>query len=350
MFVEEKVEFGKVWIAVACLVGAFASSQGAEGDSPLTVSCSWAAEVDERDFATFQLKIRNHSERDVWLIRGKKDGPDFVFQTGTSEGIWNFPEGGYGNSSTDEMVKLEPGQEAQVESSFRLFSISKLRIFLPYARSNDRMAFEGRSSMAHVEELDVPDLSREAGDEPIIRLFPWASGKGAANVWEDHHLAKGATTSLQIEKMFGKDSGNLDVPGRANELALQYVIGFNHLGPVLLHLHFDPETKVLRDWGISKAICGFCPHIFSHDGDWRLEGKMLAGRVGVKAEGADWLLLPRLKEQDGKLLVKVANLAPEIDYIRNPVLYSTVLAEGEELDVTQDGAPQIWQPHKEIRC
>jgi hypothetical protein len=113
---------------------------------------------------------------------------------------------------------------------------------------------------------------------------------------------------------------------------------------------FD-RNRVLTTTGAmmpSLAICGFCPHVYSHDGAWRLEGKLLAGCVDARREGVDSLLLPRAAARDGHVRVKLANLAPEVEYIDEVLLCAVPLRDGDELDVGADGRPYVWTPAAEI--
>ncbi len=106
---------------------------------------------------------------------------------------------------------------------------------------------------------------------------------------------------------------------------------------------FDPETGILQDWQISDWICGYCPHILASDGEWRLEGKMLAGRVGATREGPDTLLLPRLVPRGQALRIRLANWAPEIEYIDQVQLGVVPCDSGCEVDVDCEGEPYVWK-------
>jgi len=139
----------------------------------------------------------------------------------------------------------------------------------------------------------------------------------------------------------------LDRPDRDNVISLQFPIPNYHLYTHLV-LHFDRETKKLIQTEVSFAICGFCPHVYALDGNWRLEGKMLAGCVGSDNSGTDTLLLPRLRAENGTLRVKVANLAPEVEHLRDLTLGSVPLQAGEELDIDSEGNPAVWTPAQEF--
>lgn len=162
-------------------------------------------------------------------------------------------------------------------------------------------------------------------------------------------LVKGSTTQAQVTRLFGRSFENLDRPERDAITSIEYVLG-GAGASVSIVLDFEGARPVLSDWSLSYAICGFCPHVYADDGSWRLEGKMLAGCIGAENEGADTLLLPRLKPQKGRLRVKLANLAPEVEYIDVVQLGVVDLDVGEELDVDTQGQPVAWRPVREARA
>jgi len=88
--------------------------------------------------------------------------------------------------------------------------------------------------------------------------------------------------------------------------------------------------------------------VFAFDGRWRLEGKMLAGCVGELRTGTDTLLLPRLTDRGGSLFVRLANLAPETDYVTHASLAAVPLSGDEELDISVTGGLVAWRPQREI--
>ncbi len=106
---------------------------------------------------------------------------------------------------------------------------------------------------------------------------------------------------------------------------------------------FDPETGILQDWQISDWICGYCPHVLASDGEWRLEGKMLAGRVGATREGPDTLLLPRLVPRGQALRIRLANWAPEMEYIDQVQLGVVPCDWGWDVDMDCEGEPYVWK-------
>ncbi len=177
-----------------------------------------------------------------------------------------------------------------------------------------------------------------------------------AKSWLGKHLTNGMTTKQQVLDLFGLPGrnseiqpGQLDRPKRDGVKTIQYRL-WEH-DPVnwgYLVLHIDAKTDVLETWEISHSVCGFCPHTFAFDGDWRLEGKMLAGCVGADRAGTDTLILPRLKPTDGSLLVRLSNLAPEIDHVSDMSLAAVSLDDDEELDVSPDGELVVWRPLREI--
>jgi len=113
-------------------------------------------------------------------------------------------------------------------------------------------------------------------------------------------------------------------------------------------LHFDAKTDLLIDSGLSMVICGYCPHVFAYGDRWRLEGKMLAGCVGEMRKGTDILVLPRLEARAGRVLVKLSNLAPEIDYVTRASLAGVGLDGREQLDVSVSGGLVVWRSREEI--
>jgi hypothetical protein len=166
------------------------------------------------------------------------------------------------------------------------------------------------------------------------------SREGAFEDWLRTVLNEGRTTEDEAIALLGKHFTNHDLRPAYGLIALQYELG-GFPGDYLV-LYFDADTHVLNQWEISHAICGFCPHVFAFDGRWRLEGKLLAGCVGVRNEGADTLPLPRLAAQGGELRLKVSNLAPETEYLDHVQLGGVLLQEGEELDIDPAGRPIAW--------
>jgi hypothetical protein len=138
--------------------------------------------------------------------------------------------------------------------------------------------------------------------------------------WLAENLDK-KTTRKDVLAVFGKLYSNktpydLDRPERDSVTVYEYQFWGDNRGYwYYLVFHFDAKTDLLIDSGLSMAICGYCPHVFAYGDRWRLEGKMLAGCVGEKRKGTDILVLPRLEARGGRLLVKLSNLAPEIDYV-----------------------------------
>lgn len=173
--------------------------------------------------------------------------------------------------------------------------------------------------------------------------------------WVEKRLKNGETTLDEAVRIFGdpmdKEASNgisnLDRPDRDKLISLQFPIPNYHLYTHLV-LHFDPDSKKLIETEVSYAICGFCPHVYAFDGNWRLEGKMLAGCIGSENSGTDTLLLPRLRAENGALRIKVANLAPEIEFVRDLKLASIPLQAGEELDTDSEGNPVVWTPTQEF--
>jgi hypothetical protein len=168
----------------------------------------------------------------------------------------------------------------------------------------------------------------------------------------------GEASFSQVVAILGKRYKNLDRPARDGIRTIEYDLA--DLGirsrkwgkDEWVILDFDVRTNRLLKKGtreLTFAICGFCPHVFVADTvGWRLEGKMLPGCVGAAAEGTDTLLLPRATVLDGSVRVRLANLAPEIEYLDEALLGAVPLEEGQELDLTDEGKPFAWSLRREL--
>jgi len=164
------------------------------------------------------------------------------------------------------------------------------------------------------------------------------------------------TTRKDVLAVFGgpgnSDSGwpfDLDRPERDSVTVYQYRLRCGgHANWTFIVFHFDAKTGLLTDSGLTKLFCGYCPHVFAYGDRWRLEGKMLAGCVGEMRKGTDILVLPRLEARGGRLLVKLSNLAPEIDYVTQASLASVGLDGREHLDVSVSGRLVVWRSQEEI--
>src|SRR5262249_26078431 len=132
--------------------------------------------------------------------------------------------------------------------------------------------------------------------------------------WMAKNVVRGRTTEREIVAHFGKTFSNLDRPKRDDIRTITYDLYGDWFDGGCVAFDFDSRSGILQDWHISCWICGFCPHILANDGRWRLEGKMLANRIGVDREGPDTLLLPRLVPQNQRLTIRLANWAPETEY------------------------------------
>lgn len=195
---------------------------------------------------------------------------------------------------------------------------------------------------------------------PILMALRKGDAQGAGEAWarlEEQHkgepvfedwlgtvLIKGQTTHDEATSLLGPHFQYIGRPPRDGLVTVEYYFG----GDTWLFLDFDARTRVLRYWGVSRGVCGFCPHVFAYDGQWRLEGKLLAGCIGRHYEGPDTLVLPRLVIRHGRLRLKVSNLAPEVEYLDQILLGAVPLREAEELDVGSDGQPIAWRPLREI--
>ena len=170
--------------------------------------------------------------------------------------------------------------------------------------------------------------------------------------WLDQNLVEGETTQAEFMSGFGKQNlTDLDRPDRDNIITLQWLKEYdgsaNLCGVVF---QFDAQTGKFLRRDITFSICGYCPHILANDGSWHLEGKLLAGCVGLAQEGWDTLLLPRLTPQNESLQIEIYNPAPEIEFIDQVQLGVVQLSEDEELDVAYDGTPVIWRAIREVEC
>ncbi len=179
----------------------------------------------------------------------------------------------------------------------------------------------------------------------------WPTEGGAFERWLRTALVPGRTTRDDVIGMFGRGYLDLDRPVRDGVTSIEYdlrKLGTRGRGRYLV-FDFDRGRRMLRYYDPSHLeICGFCPHVFADDGHWRLEGKALAGCVGAAREGTDTLLLPRLAVRDGRLLVRLVNLAPEVEYLDHAALGCVALAPGEELDTDRTGLPFVWSPTREL--
>jgi len=175
-------------------------------------------------------------------------------------------------------------------------------------------------------ELRPALIALRRGDKTQANRLVWKH-VDSLRKWLSKAVVKGRTTRDDVVGLLGPHLQDLDRPERDAVVTQQYFLG--------------SDTA-------SQAICGFCPHVFVDDGRWRLEGKLLAGCIGAEQEGTDTILLPRLVQRDGRVQVKVSNLAPEIEFLDQVQLGSVPLQEGEQLDVGHDGRPFAWRPEREL--
>jgi hypothetical protein len=164
--------------------------------------------------------------------------------------------------------------------------------------------------------------------------------------WMAKNVVRGQTTAADIFASFGKDNRDLDRPTRDGIRTISYFLYGDAYNGGNVVFEFDFRTGILRDWQTSSWVCGYCPHILANDGRWRLEGKMLAGRIGAHREGPDTLLLLRLVPQNERLHVRVANWAPEMEYLDHLQLGVVPCEPGCEVDTDAQGQPYVW---KELR-
>jgi hypothetical protein len=206
----------------------------------------------------------------------------------------------------------------------------------------------------HQEQLrrqQAPE--RNAGElrEILAELrATWDSGKAVDEAWQRFegwmasNIVRGQTTQADIVLYFGRDFHSLDRPPRDGIQTIEYhLYGNNWTFDQYVAFDFDSRSGILQDWHTPVSICGFCPHVLADDGQWRLEGKMLAGRVGRDREGSDTLLLPRLVPQNQRLGVRLANWAPETEYIDQVQLGVVPCEPGCEVDMDEEGRPYLWK-------
>ena len=186
--------------------------------------------------------------------------------------------------------------------------------------------------------------------------IPNSVDAASASSWLAENLTRGESTKKEVLAIFGEPGrsgtrlpSHLDRPERDDVAVYQYYL-WHHDGANwgCLVIHFDSKTDVLLDWEISHSICGYCPHVFAFDEQWRLEGKMLAGSVGKQKTGVDTLLLPRLTVRGNSLFVKLSNLAPEVDHVTEASLAAVFLNKGEELDISAAGNLVVWRPQRQL--
>jgi hypothetical protein len=169
--------------------------------------------------------------------------------------------------------------------------------------------------------------------------------------WLKETVRTGRTTQREILDLLGTRCKYLDRPARDGVFAFEYdlaTLGVRSVQEGFLVFEFDRRDRVLEYYFLSLGVCGFCPHVFADDGAWRLEGKLLAGCVGSGREGTDTLLLPRALPRHGKVRVRLANHAPEVEFLDSVVLGRVALGVGEEVDVDSVGRPYLWTPAREI--
>jgi hypothetical protein len=189
------------------------------------------------------------------------------------------------------------------------------------ARNSRQLVLE-RS--ANELEAILTQLRTQAGTPPNGRPHTMpaetrdalAKARHRFDLWMAENVVRGWTTRTEIVTWFGKYPQNLDRPRRDGILTMEHLLyGDRTYSGMMAVFDFDPVTSILQDWQLSYCECGYCPPILASDGQWRLEGKMLAGRIGPSREGPDLLLLPRLVPRDQVLRVRLANWAPELEYI-----------------------------------
>ncbi len=181
--------------------------------------------------------------------------------------------------------------------------------------------------------------------------------------WLDQNLAPGKTTLTDVQQLFGADYLNLDRPDRDDILTIQYpidglagkklVLDFTKQAPsehwLFGRTYTSSKQGAFDFWCLqgrpefSFAICGYCPHILVDADGWRLDGKILAGAIGPNRERSDTLVLPRARVRHEMVHVKLANWAPEVEYLDQLELGFVASQTGEDLDFDASGAAYLWQ-------
>lgn len=194
------------------------------------------------------------------------------------------------------------------------------------------------------------DEGRELVSAALRKDYP--RGYKAFQRWLDKEVRVGRIRDTEVIAVLGRGYRNLDRPKRDGLFTLEYdlgTLGISGWGGEFLVLDFDARTRLLVARQIHiGGICGFCPHVLVDDGGWRLEGKMLAGCVGASREGVDALVLPRLMARRDGLRIRVANTAPEVEFIDQVVLGAVALDSEDELDLDITFRPFIWRSARQV--
>jgi hypothetical protein len=176
----------------------------------------------------------------------------------------------------------------------------------------------------------------------------WIQARSRLDDWMARNVVRRQTTKTDILTWFGTEYHDLDRPQRDKVRTIEYWLYGEWTNEGYLVLDFDPHMKILQDWHVAESICGFCPHILADDGQWRLEGKMLAGRIGSSREGADTLLLPRLAPQNRSLHIRLANWAPETEYLDQVQLGTVPCKPDYEVDMDGEGRIYVWKETRNV--
>jgi hypothetical protein len=249
-------------------------------------------------------------------------------------------------------LHMRKGEWAEGDSNMSPRTLKRLTVLGLLVASLAVVAWEivawrqqARNSMQLATERSSDELKAI-----LTRFRTPESGEALGEAWHSFEswMAKIAvrsrTTRADIVACFGKNQQDLDRPPRDGIQTMEYLLyGDGVVQGEYVVFDFDPETGILQDWHTSSWICGFCPHILASDGQWRLEGKMLAGRVGPSREGPDTLLLPRLVPRDQALRIRLANWAPEMEYIDQVQLGVVPCDCGWEVDMDGEGQPNVWK-------
>ncbi|HYV35282.1 MAG TPA: hypothetical protein VE988_06235 [Gemmataceae bacterium] len=215
----------------------------------------------------------------------------------------------------------------------------------------------------------VDELSRKI-DELKAILAELKQGRQGAEQecrnWLNANFIPGKTTLTDVESLMGNKYLNLDRPDRDDVLTVQFslddvagrkiILDFTRLqksesSPIDGIFNAKNDPRVLeKGFEFGFQICGFCPHILVDADGWRLDGKMLAGAIGERRESVDTLVLPRAHARQGKVQVKLANWAPEIEILDQVELGVVAAQPGEQLDFDGNGGAYLWRENQTIPC
>jgi hypothetical protein len=222
------------------------------------------------------------------------------------------------------------------------------------------------------QQLD--DLSRKV-DELKTLLAEMKQGTPGSErecrAWLHDNLTPGQTTLADVERIFGNSYLDLDRPDRDNVVTVQYSLDEVHGKKLVLDFSREksPRTPIFGEPFLAPGsstphnslvlekppeiqlwICGYCPHVLVNSNGWHLDGKMLAGAIGASRERSDTLPLPRAKIDQGAIKVKLANWAPEIEYLEQMELGFIEAQSDEQMDCDANGGTLLWCEEQALTC